>query len=49
MTMAETTGRRASQRKSVVGEVTSTKMQKTIVVEVIRRKAGKAVGSAGAA
>ncbi len=33
--MAETTG---TKRKSVVGEVTSTGMQKTIVVEVIRRK-----------
>ncbi len=28
----------ASRRKSVVGEVTSTGMQKTIVVEVLRRK-----------
>ncbi len=36
--MAETTATTASHRKSVVGEVTSTKMQKTIVVEVIRRK-----------
>ncbi len=35
--MAETTSKTAN-RKSVVGEVTSTKMQKTIVVEVIRRK-----------
>ncbi len=36
--MAETTTSTPSRRKSVVGEVTSTKMQKTIVVEVIRRK-----------
>ncbi len=32
--MAET----ASKRKTVVGEVTSTGMQKTIVVEVVRKK-----------
>ena len=37
--MAETTAANASRRKNLVGEVTSTKMQKTIVVEVIRRKA----------
>ena len=36
--MAETTTANSSRRKSVVGEVTSTKMQKTIVVEIIRRK-----------
>ncbi len=35
--MAETTAT-ASKRKTVVGEVTSTRMQKTIVVEVLRRK-----------
>ncbi len=35
--MAETTAT-ASKRKTVVGEVVSTKMQKTIVVEVTRRK-----------
>jgi small subunit ribosomal protein S17 len=35
--MAETTAT-ASKRKTLVGEVTSTRMQKTIVVEVIRRK-----------
>ena len=35
--MAETKPR-ASKRKTVVGEVVSTRMQKTIVVEVIRRK-----------
>ncbi len=35
--MAQTTAT-ASKRKTVVGEVTSTRMQKTIVVEVLRRK-----------
>ncbi len=35
--MAETTAR-ASKRKTVVGEVVSTRMQKTIVVKVLRRK-----------
>ncbi len=35
--MAETTAR-ASKRKTVVGEVVSTRMQKTIVVQVLRRK-----------
>ncbi len=35
--MAETTAT-ASKRKTVVGEVVSTRMQKTIVVEVTRRK-----------
>ena len=38
--MAEsTTVEKASRRKTLVGEVVSTKMQKTIVVEVDRRKA----------
>ncbi len=38
--MAETTQTEtASRRKTLVGEVVSTKMQKTIVVEVDRRKA----------
>jgi len=38
--MAETTNtEKASHRKTLVGEVVSTKMQKTIVVEVDRRKA----------
>ena len=38
--MAEkTTVEKTSRRKTVVGEVVSTKMQKTIVVEVDRRKA----------
>ena len=38
--MAETTKTEtASRRKTLVGEVVSTKMQKTIVVEVDRRKA----------
>ncbi len=37
MTMAATTAT-ASKRKTVVGEVTATRMQKTIVVEVLRRK-----------
>lgn len=36
--MAETT-KQGSTRKTVVGEVVSTKMQKTIVVEVDRKKA----------
>ncbi|HVZ60829.1 MAG TPA: 30S ribosomal protein S17 [Terriglobales bacterium] len=36
--MAETAEKK-SQRKTVVGNVVSTKMQKTIVVEVTRRKA----------
>jgi small subunit ribosomal protein S17 len=37
--MAETTTtEKASRRKQLVGEVVSTKMQKTIVVEVDRRK-----------
>ncbi len=37
MNMAETTAT-VSKRKTVVGEVTATRMQKTIVVEVLRRK-----------
>ncbi len=37
--MPETNTEKASAQKSVVGEVVSTKMQKTIVVEVERRKA----------
>jgi small subunit ribosomal protein S17 len=41
--MAETTavqsGKRTPHRKEVVGEVVSNKMQKTIVVEVTRKKA----------
>lgn len=37
--MAETTAQRAgSRRKEVVGEVVSNKMQKTIVVQVVRKK-----------
>jgi small subunit ribosomal protein S17 len=37
--MAETTSTEQGKRKTVVGNVVSTKMQKTIVVEVERRKA----------
>jgi small subunit ribosomal protein S17 len=37
--MAETTSNEQGKRKTVVGNVVSTKMQKTIVVEVERRKA----------
>ena len=37
--MAETTEKKQGNRKTVVGNVVSTKMQKTIVVEVERRKA----------
>jgi small subunit ribosomal protein S17 len=37
--MAETTENKQGNRKTVVGNVVSTKMQKTIVVEVERRKA----------
>ena len=36
--MAEATQGKSSRRKTVVGEVVSIKMQKTIVVEVTRRK-----------
>ena len=36
--MAETTQKAAGRRKEVVGEVVSNKMQKTIVVEVTRKK-----------
>ena len=36
--MAEETAKSASRRKTVVGEVVSTRMQKTIVVEVDRKK-----------
>jgi small subunit ribosomal protein S17 len=38
-TTAAATGKTGSRRKTLVGEVVSTKMQKTIVVEVTRRKA----------
>ena|SRR5215831_15698832 len=37
--MAETTTTKASRRNTKIGQVTSTKMSKTIVVEVIRKKA----------
>lgn len=37
--MSETTEKRASRRNEKVGQVVSTKMQKTIVVEVEMRKA----------
>jgi small subunit ribosomal protein S17 len=37
--MAETTQQAAGRRKEVVGEVVSSKMNKTIVVEVTRKKA----------
>lgn len=37
--MAETAEIKAGARKHVVGEVVSNRMQKTIVVEVIRKKA----------
>ncbi|HWR14337.1 MAG TPA: 30S ribosomal protein S17 [Terriglobales bacterium] len=37
--MADTTTKQPGIRKTVVGNVVSTKMQKTIVVEVERRKA----------
>jgi small subunit ribosomal protein S17 len=37
--MVETTSTEQGKRKTVVGNVVSTKMQKTIVVEVERRKA----------
>ena len=36
--MAETTHKAAGRRKEVVGEVVSNKMNKTIVVEVTRKK-----------
>jgi small subunit ribosomal protein S17 len=36
--MAETTQKAAGRRKEVVGEVVSNKMNKTIVVEVTRKK-----------
>ena len=36
--MAETTQQAAGRRKQVVGEVVSNKMQKTIVVQVTRKK-----------
>ncbi len=36
--MAETTARPQGRRKEVVGEVVSTRMQKTIVVKVTRKK-----------
>lgn len=36
--MPETTTKKVSRRKTLVGEVVSTKMQKTIVVVVDRRK-----------
>jgi small subunit ribosomal protein S17 len=37
--MAETTTKQASRRSTKIGQVTSTKMSKTIVVEVIMKKA----------
>jgi small subunit ribosomal protein S17 len=37
--MAETTQKAQGRRKEVVGEVVSNKMHKTIVVQVIRKKA----------
>jgi len=37
--MAETTSNEQGKRKTVVGNVVSTKMQKTIVVKVTRKKA----------
>src|SRR5215831_10791911 len=37
--MAETTTTKAGRRSTKIGQVTSTKMSKTIVVEVIRKKA----------
>jgi small subunit ribosomal protein S17 len=36
--MAETTAKKQSHRKEVVGEVVSNKMHKTIVVQVTRKK-----------
>jgi small subunit ribosomal protein S17 len=39
MTMAETTTKAQGRRKEVVGEVVSSKMHKTIVVQVTRKKA----------
>jgi small subunit ribosomal protein S17 len=38
-TTATTTAKKQSHRKEVVGEVVSSKMQKTIVVQVTRKKA----------
>ena len=37
--MAETTAKKPAHRKEVVGEVVSSRMQKTIVVQVTRKKA----------
>jgi small subunit ribosomal protein S17 len=39
MTMAETTTKAQGRRKEIVGEVVSSKMHKTIVVQVTRKKA----------